>query len=116
MYSIYYTEDEFNDKIVSKTQAVSTLSIIHFNIIHFNARSMSANFNKLKSVLSPFDFTYDMIAITETWLSDDDFDYFHMADYDDIHTYRPNRDGALYINRLLQSQLLPLLSKCIANI
>ena len=80
---------------------------------------MSANFNKLKSVLSPFDFTFDMIAITETWLSDDDFDYFHMADYDDIHTYRPNRDVggvALYINRLLQSQPLPLLSKCIANI
>ena len=36
--SVYYTEDEFNDKIVSKMQAVST-----FSIIHYNARSMSAD-------------------------------------------------------------------------
>ena len=51
--SVYYTEDEFNEKIVTKVQAAST-----FSIIHFNARSMSANFNKLKSVLSSFDFTF----------------------------------------------------------
>ena len=66
--SAYYTEDEFNDKIVSKLQAAST-----FSIIHFNARSMSANFNKLKSVLSSIDFTFDVIAVTETWLRDDRF-------------------------------------------
>ena len=78
--SAYYTEDEFNDKIVSKLQAAST-----FSIIHFNARSMSANFNKLKSVLSSIDFTFDVIAVTETWLSDDDIDSFHMDDYDDIY-------------------------------
>ena len=107
--SAYYTEDEFNDKSVSKLQAAST-----FSIIHFNARSMSANFNKLKSVLSSIDFTFDVIAVTETWISDDDIDSFHMDDYDDIHTCRPNRGGggvALYINRLLQSKPLPLLSK-----
>ena len=69
-------------------QAAST-----FSIIHFNARSMSANFNKLKSVLSSIDFTFDVIAVIETWLSDDDIDYFHMDDYDDIHTCRPNRGG-----------------------
>ena len=67
----------------------------------FYARSMSANFNKLKSVLSSFDFKFDVIAVTETWLSDDDLDSFHMDDYDDIHTCRPNRGGvALYINRI----------------
>ena len=35
-----------------------------------------------------------------------------------IHTCRPNRGGggdALYVNRLLQSKPLPLLSKCILN-
>ena len=45
--SVYYTDDEFNDFFLSKVQAAST-----FNIIQFNARSMSANFNNLKSVLS----------------------------------------------------------------
>ena len=29
--SVYYTEDECNDKIVSKVQAASTFSIINFN-------------------------------------------------------------------------------------
>ena len=109
--SVYYTEDEFNDNIVSQLQAAST-----FSIIDFNARSMSANFNKLKSVLSSIDFTFDVIAVTETWLSDDDLDFFQMDEYDDIHTCIPNRGGggvALYINRLLQSTPLPLLSKCI---
>ena len=111
--SVYYTEDEFNEKIVSKLQAAST-----FSISHFNARSMSANFNKLKSVLSSFDFTFDVIAVSETWLNNDDLDSFHVDDYDDIHTCRPNRGGggvALYVNRLLQSKPLPLLSKCIRN-
>ena len=69
-------------------QAAST-----FSIIHFNARSMSANINKLKSVLSSIDFTFDVIAVTETWLSDDDLDFFHIDDYDDMHTCIPNRGG-----------------------
>ena len=108
----YYTEDELNDKIVSKMQADST-----FSIIHFNARSMPANFNKLKSVSSSFDFTFDVIAVTETWLSNDDLDFVHMDDYDDIHTCRPNRGegGVALYSRLLQSKPLPLLSKCILN-
>ena len=55
-------------------QAAST-----FSIIHFNARSMSANFNKLKSVLSSFDFTFDVTAVSETWLNNDDLDFFHMT-------------------------------------
>ena len=54
---------------------------------------MSAYFSKLKSILSSFDFTFDVIAVTETWLSDADLDSFHMDDYDDIHTCRPNRGG-----------------------
>ena len=78
--SVYYTEDEFNEKIVTKVQAAST-----FSIIHFNARSMSVNFNKLKSVLSSFDFTFDVIAVSETWLNNDDLDFFHMNDYDDTY-------------------------------
>ena len=57
-------------------QAAST-----FSIIHFNARSVSANFNKLKSVLSSFDFTFDVIAVSETWLNNDDLDSVHMDDY-----------------------------------
>ena len=79
---------------------------------------LEVNFNKLKSVLSSFDFTFNVIAVSETWLNNDDLDYFHMDDYDDIHTCRPNRGGggvALYVNRLLQSKPLPLLSKCILN-
>ena len=78
--SVYYTEDDVNDKIVSKVQAAST-----FSIIHFNAISMSANFNKLNSVLSSFDVTFDVIAVSETWLNNDDLDYFHMDDYDDTY-------------------------------
>ena len=60
---------------------------IHSNpdYIHFNAIRMSANFNKLKSVLSSFDVTFDVIAVSETWLNNDDLDYFHMDDYDDTY-------------------------------
>ena len=39
--SVYFTEDEFNTKIVPKNQWLS-----NFSIIHFNVRSMCANFNK----------------------------------------------------------------------
>ena len=61
-----------------------------------------------------------MIAVTETLLkiNDDDLDSFHIDDYDDMHSCRPNRGGggvALYINRLLQSKPLPLLPQCILN-
>ena len=61
--NVDYKEDEFNDKIASTFQVAPTLSIIHFN-----ATCMSANFNNLKSVLPSIDFTFEVIAVTETWL------------------------------------------------
>ena len=41
--SVYYTDDEFNTKVVSKSEGLSNFSIIHFNI-----RCMAASFNKTK--------------------------------------------------------------------
>lgn len=92
--SVYFTEDEFNKKIVPKNQGLS-----NFSIIHFNVRSMSANFNKLKACISLLDCTFDVIAISETWMNEND--EFQLENYNCFYTSRYQRIGggvALYIS------------------
>ena len=68
--SLYYTDDEFNTKVVPKSEGSS-----NFSIIHFNTRSMAANFNKLKACI---DYKFDVIAISETWMNDNESEEYQL--------------------------------------
>ena len=56
----YYTEDQFKNNI----------KLDHcISIIHFNSRSLYANLTLIKDYLRQFTIPFNVIAISETWLS-----------------------------------------------
>ena len=61
------------------------------SIIHINCRSLYANFEKLKILLDNLDFVFDVIALTETWINEDNANIFSLDGYDFCHTNRTNK-------------------------
>ena len=64
------------------------------------------------------EFKFDVIAISESWLSDNDNDTFCLEGYDILSCSRLNKKGGgvvLYIRESLQHKYLPEKSKCIDN-
>lgn len=57
----YYSEDKFN----------SNVKMEGFSVIHFNSRSLYSNFSKIKDYIQQLQQKFSVIAISETWLSDD---------------------------------------------
>ena len=62
--SPYYNVDKFN----SSSQNLLKNS---FSVLHINIRSMSKNFEKLCEYLSHVKGNFSIIALAETWCSDD---------------------------------------------
>ena len=98
--SLYYTDDEFNTKFIPKSEGLS-----NFSIIHFNTRSMAANFNKLKACIAQLDYKFDVIAISETWMNNNENEEFQLENYNAYYISRHHRTNggvALYINKALK--------------
>ena len=70
-----------------------------FSIIHMNCRSLHKNVNNVIQLLQHTEFSFDLIAITETWLSDkDDVGMFTLPGYSLEFTNRNFvRGGGVYI-------------------
>ena len=61
---------------------------------------------------------FDVIALSDTWLIDNDSDTFNIDGYKMFRCSRTNKNGggvALYINDSLQHKFLPDMYKCIDN-
>ena len=69
----YYTEEQFKRNV--KMDGV-------ISIIHFNSRSLNSNFSKIKHCLSHMDKKFTAIAISETWLSEEQTDMVKIEGYD----------------------------------
>ena len=113
MNSLFYTEEQFKHNFV-----VSTEGLTNFSIIHFNCRSLASNFSKLKNSIKALGLQFDVIALSETWLSNDDSDNFNINGYTTFPCSRVNKKGggvALYITDSLQHKYLLDKSKCIDN-
>ena len=80
---------------------------------------MASNFDKLKDSVKGLYFPFDVIAVSETWLKDNDTSSSYSIDgYSSFHCSRLNKTGggvALYINETLQPNYLPNKSKCNDN-
>ena len=101
----YYTEDQFKNKFNN---------IKGFSIINFNCRSMKRNWPDFLQVINNIEFNFDVITITETWLSEgDDIDSFNIEGYTLYCTNRLNSRGggvAIFMSDELQHSRLDHLS------
>ena len=105
----YFTTEQF-ENTMHDTKGIS--------IIHINCRSLYANFEKLKILLDNLEFVFDVIALTETWINEDNANIFSLDGYVFCHTNRTNKKGggvALYINNRIQYQIIDNLSINIDN-
>ena len=75
-------------------------SLSDFSLVHINSRSLRANFNEICNLLHVFDSPIDVIAISETWLSDSENTPYSIKGYNFICNCRQDRTGGgvgLYI-------------------
>ena len=66
--SEYFTEQSFNNKFANCDS--------QFSLFHLNIRSVPANLTSLELYLSSLRNTFDVIALSETWLSEHNSDLF----------------------------------------
>ena len=67
-----------------------------FNSLVLNIRSLSKNFDHLLPYISSFDLSFDLIILTETWLSDSNdsqFEPFEIPAYSHISLNRTTKRG-----------------------
>ena len=74
-----------------------------------NARSLNSNFREIDDYLSSLNYQFDIIAISETWVSEPEHNKFNINGYDVYHTNRKNKRGggvALYVKQELACKFL----------
>ena len=100
----YYTEDEFTYRARAHTG---------LSIIHINSRSLKANVNNIRDLLSNISFKFDVIAISESWLNDKDVLDDIQLDGFDLYTRNRNTRGGgvcFYVSKALQVNVIEQLS------
>ena len=73
----------------------------HFSVIHINARSMKNKSDDIQNLLAASGVNWSLICITETWLKQDQIEYFHMDGYHVFASCRENCEGGgtlIYVN------------------
>ena len=106
----YYTDQQYNQSISSEGK---------LSIIHFNSRSMYANFNLIKEYLNQFQQTFSIIAISETWITEDKGIDFELEGYELRYINRQNKGGggvALYVDNTLKCKVMNYMSTVIDNV
>lgn len=67
------------------------------SLLNLNIRSLRRNFSVLESFISLHQFSYDVIAVTETWLSPEEDHIFNLTGYKKYSTYRNRNGGGIVI-------------------
>ena len=66
----YYTSAQFSTNFSSANNNRSN----KLSVIHFNARSLKANLSKIKDTIRSMEYKFQIIAISETWLNENNWD------------------------------------------
>lgn len=106
----YYTDTQFN-RMVNTEHKIS--------IIHFNSRSLYSNFLHIKEYLNHFNTPFNIIAISETWISPDKGMDFDLYGYEMFYMNRKNESGggvALYIDRKINCKVVDGMSMAVDNV
>ncbi len=80
----YYTDAEFTSNIET---------VGSFSLIHLNCRSLYSNFSKIHDYLNILQNKFTVIALSETWLTDEKGVEFHFEGYELFYVNRINKRG-----------------------
>lgn len=96
----YYSDDQFNMNIKSD---------YGLSIVHFNSRSLYGNFLYIKEYLTHLNNPFQVIAISETWLTSEKGVDHELNGYELNYVNRENKKGggvALYVDRRLKYEIV----------
>ena len=105
--SMYFTCHEFNRRLSN------TLSCT-VSLLHLNCRSLRKNFQNVENMLNNIKIKFDVVAITESWLSStDDLNLYKINGYEIEYMHRLNKRGGgilIYVKQNIKSTKLTNLS------
>lgn len=79
-----YNFDSFNSKF-KKIQG--------FMALHLNVRSLNKHMDDLTSFLNELEFEVDVLAISETWMTENSIDFSNIDGYQSFHQFRHEKRG-----------------------
>ena len=82
----YYTDNCFISHISKNTTP-------GLSFIHLNSRSLNSNFRQVQAYLTSLNFSFDIIAISETWVNQNSINNFNIQGYDVYHIMRQTKKG-----------------------
>ena len=107
--SDYYNEEDVNMYLRDVDEG--DLSLLHTNI-----RSLPRNGDELEKYLHNIDINFDLIGLTESWLTDDHSEVTYISpEYKMVNVYRTNKRGGgvtLLIKESLKYKAITELCKC----
>lgn len=84
------------------------------NFLYFNARSLRKNFSKVNDFITQSKKMFQILLVTETWLYEDQIQYYNLSNYRAFHSTRESTRGggvAIYVHQSFDSANL-LGKKC----
>ena len=84
----YYLETTFNNDLDKTKGMREVLSLCHMNI-----RSVRKNLDSFENYLNLLNHKFTVIGLSETWLSNDDYNLYGLSGYNFIGNHRSDRIG-----------------------
>ena len=91
----YYVEHTFCRLIQNKWNLLNQLSLFQLNV-----RSLPRHYNELDLYFHSLQYDFEIIGLTETWLTENNSDLYGIHGYQSINKFRDNRAGggvSLYV-------------------
>ncbi len=107
---LYYSDDLFNNIIKTEHK---------LSIIHFNSRSLYANFHNIKHYLGQFPQSFNIIAISETWINSERGMDFELEGYEMVCKNREVKNGggvALFVDKNLIYKVVEKITTVVDNV
>ena len=89
--------------------------VISYSLFHLNARSLVKNHDALAHLLASIDHKFSVLAITETWVKENNANDLSFEGYNFVSNHRTNRIG-LFIDQNFSYKILPEFNVSNANI
>ena len=92
---------------------------LEFSVVHVKSRCLLANIDNIEMCHEEFDWLFDAIAVSETWIKESVRSYTMSENYQICHTHRQNKEGevgAIYIKNNLDFIKINILSTNIEDV
>ena len=93
---------------------------VDLRILHLNIRSLSSSIDLFTTFLSELKYNFDIMCLTESWLSDSTIQLYHLSGYAAFHSLRPNNQHgggiSVYVSDSFEANVLSVQSVCAAQI